>query len=275
VPLDALALTLAAAVVHAGWNLLLAREDDPRAASVVALLIGVVLLAPVAAFGWRLDAAALPYVAASAGLEIAYLVLLATGYAVAPMSFVYPVARGSAPVLVAVLGAVALGAALPAGLVAGIALTAAGVVAVGDPRTPSRPRDVALALGTGACIAGYTLIDQRGLRHGSPVAYGEVVFALTAVGALAVHRARGVPARLPRPTPGIALAGAGFVGAYTLVLAALTLAPAAGVAAVRESSIVIGTALAALVLHERVTRLRLLGSCVIVAGVACVALAGG
>ena len=75
-PLSALALTLAAAALHAGWNVLLAGRRDVRAATTVALVLSVLTFAPVAAATWRVDAAAAPWIAASAALEIAYFFLL-------------------------------------------------------------------------------------------------------------------------------------------------------------------------------------------------------
>ncbi len=109
-PISALLLALAAAVVHAAWNLLLSGERDTHSASAVALVVGGLVFAPVALVRWRLEPAALPYVAGSSALEVLYLALLATAYSVAAMGFVYPIARGSGPVLVLVAGAVVAGA---------------------------------------------------------------------------------------------------------------------------------------------------------------------
>src|SRR5579884_2523239 len=96
-PASALALALAAAVVHAAWNLLLSSSKDVRSATAVAVAFGVLVFAPVAAVLWRLHASAIPYLAGSSAFETLYLLLLAGGYSVAAMSFIYPVARGSAP----------------------------------------------------------------------------------------------------------------------------------------------------------------------------------
>src|SRR2546421_13067912 len=109
-PTSALLLSLAAAVVHAVWNLLLSGEEDVHSATAVAIAFGVLVFAPVAALTWRLQSTALPFVAGSSALELVYLVLLATAYSVAAMSFVYPIARGSAPVLVLVANLIRFGA---------------------------------------------------------------------------------------------------------------------------------------------------------------------
>jgi multidrug transporter EmrE-like cation transporter len=110
VPAGALALSLAAAVLHATWNVLLGRARDSEAAGAVAFLMGTVAFAPVAVLVWRVEEAAWPYLAASATLELAYLVLLARAYASGEVGVVYPIARGTAPVLVLVVTALVLAA---------------------------------------------------------------------------------------------------------------------------------------------------------------------
>ena len=110
----ALALVLASAAVHALWNTLLADAEDSHASAAVSLLAGAALFAPVAALTWEVDGAALPFIAASAAMELAYFGLLATAYTRADLTFVYPVARGSAPVIVLLVSVVALGVALSA-----------------------------------------------------------------------------------------------------------------------------------------------------------------
>ena len=93
-PLTALALALAAAFLHALWNLLLVRENDTEAATAIGLLTVVVALALPAALTWRVEGAAVPYLVGSAALELAYFALLAAAYRRYELSLVYPVARG-------------------------------------------------------------------------------------------------------------------------------------------------------------------------------------
>ena len=271
-PISALFLALAAAVVHATWNVLLSGTDDTHSASAVALVVGTIVFAPVALVAWRFDSAAWPYVAASSTLEVLYMVLLSTAYSVAAMSFVYPIARGSAPVLVLVAGAVVAGATVswPA---LGVLLVALGIVLVRGIRGAGRPRDLGLALSVGACIAGYTLVDKHGIVHANPIAYAEVVFALTALAyLLGAWRVRGRAALRVAVTPKTLLAGLGFFGAYALALLALRFAPAASVAAVRESSVLIATAVLAIEGRERIGTTRALGAAAVVAGIALIAL---
>jgi drug/metabolite transporter (DMT)-like permease len=268
---SALLLTLAAAALHAAWNVLLARSRDVRAATAVTLGLSVVIFAPVAVVTWDLEAAAVPWIAASASLELAYFALLTAAYGRSDLSLVYPVARGVAPVLVLV-GATVTGAALGGWPAFGVLLVGAGVVLVRGLRGPADMRGLLLALAIAATIAGYTLVDAEGIEHASPVAYLELVLLPVAVVALAWHvggdRRAALRAELGLATAAAALAS---FAAYALVLAALSLAPAPSVAAVRETSILFAVGLAAIVLRERVGPLRALGTVLVVAGVALVA----
>jgi drug/metabolite transporter (DMT)-like permease len=269
----AVALALAAAALHAVWNMLLARAPDTDAATAVALALGVVLFALPALALWELDASAWPYVAASAVFEIGYVATLAGGLSRGDLSVVYPVARGSAPVLVLAVSAGLLGAATSAWQVAGVLLAAAGVLLVRGLRRPDDPAVVALALACGGCIAGYTIVDAHGIEHAAALPYLWVVLAITAVGYLPiVARTRGTATLRAAVRWETVLAAVLFVGAYLLVLAALRLAEPGPVAAVRETSVVIATALGALVLREPVTRARAAGAVVVVTGIAVIAL---
>jgi drug/metabolite transporter (DMT)-like permease len=270
----AVALALGAAVLHAVWNLLLARAEDTDAATAVALAFGVALYALPAILTWDVDGAAWPYIAASAAFELGYVATLASGLQRGDLSVVYPLARGSAPVLVLLVSAGLLGAATSPAQVAGIMVVAAGVVLVRGLRRPDDPVVIALALACGACIASYTIVDAHGIDHAAALPYLWVVLAITVTGYLplvAMTRGTAVLRRAVRPST--AVAAVLFFAAYLLVLAALRLAEPGPVAAVRETSVVIATALGAVVLRERVTPARAAGAAVVVAGIAVIALA--
>jgi drug/metabolite transporter (DMT)-like permease len=274
VPATALLLALAAAGVHALWNLLLAENRDPQAATAVALAVGAVVFAPLALTSGSIESGAWPYVALSAAFELAYFALLGAAYARAELSVVYPISRGLAPVLLVPAGAILLGADLEALQTAGIALVALGIVLVRGLARPEELADVLLAAAIACSIAGYTLADKQGLRDADPLPYLEAVIVLPALLYLAaMTRARGGAALRRLAGTRIAVAGLGMFGAYLLVLEALQRADAAPVAAVRETSVVIATALAAVTLHERVGVRRLAGAVVVVAGVSALALA--
>lgn len=269
----AVLVTLCAAVVHACWNQLLARGGDPHSRTAVGMLIGAAAFLPVALVDLRFEPVAWVLVTVSVGLELAYFVLLATAYTRAPMGVVYPIARGSAQVIVLLVGLLTPGGSVSPLAAAGILLVVAGIVLVRGIDGRARPRDVALALGVGACIAGYTLVDAAGVRHASPAAYIEVVFAAVALLYFgAVARRAGVRALRMVLDLRTAAIGIGVVTAYGLVLLALTLAPAAPVAALRETSVVIATLLLMATGQERVTPVRLGGAVVVCGGVALVVL---
>lgn len=267
-PATALAFALAAAVFHALWNLLLARAPDVEAATVVALLTAVLVFAPIAVVVWHVEAAVWPWLLGSGLLELAYFALLAAAYRRAPLSVVYPIARGGAPVLVLVVSVVVLGHATSARQAAGVALVVLGILLV---RGLAHPDRVGLAFGVAiaSCIAGYTLIDKQGIRYAGTISYLELSMLLpTFAYAGIVTRVRSPAAVRAAFGPAPVVAGVATFVAYACVLAALSRASAASVAAVRETSVVIAAALAAVVLKERVTRGRLLGACVVVAGIA-------
>lgn len=271
-PAEALALALAAAFLHAGWNVFLRGSDDVAARTTVVLGLSVVLFAPVAAATWSVSWAVAPYVAASATLEAAYFALLVAAYRRRELSVVYPIARGSAPLLVLLGSAVVLGRHVSTAAAVGVCLVAAGVVLV---RGVTRGAEgVLVALAIGCAIAGYTLVDKDGLRHAASLPYLELVLAPVALVFVSLLAARqgtaALRAQLSWSTVAVAVAS---FGAYALVLAALRLAPAPEVAAVRETSVVLAALLAAAFLREPVGLERFAGAVAVAGGVALIALA--
>src|SRR5512146_649570 len=267
-PATALAFALAAAGFHALWNLLLARARDVEAAAAVALLTAEIVFLPLAAVVWRADTGVWPWLVGSGLFELAYFALLAAAYRRAPLSVVYPVARGGAPVVVLAVSVLALGRGTSASQVGGVALVVGGVLLV---RGFARADAGGLAFGVAiaCCIAGYTLIDKNGIEHANPITYLELSMAVPTVAyAGAVARTKGVAAIRAAVGPPAIVAGMATFVAYAFVLAALERASAASVAAVRETSVVIAAGLAAVVLKEQVTRWRFLGAITVVAGIA-------
>ncbi|HEV3002495.1 MAG TPA: hypothetical protein VGW75_17285 [Solirubrobacteraceae bacterium] len=271
-PLGAFLLALAAAALHAGWNVALAGAQNTRAATAGALALVAVVSLPLAALTWDVDARALPFAAASVALETAYFVLLAAAYARADLGVVYPIARGIAPVLVLAGAAVAGRGDATAVQVAGVVLVAAGVVLLRGGAAPAAGRDVALALGVGATIAGYVVADDAGLEHAATIPYLCIVVGVPGALYSATFAARtgtaALRAQIGLRTAAIAVA---MAGAFGLALAALELADPAPVAAIRESSVVIAALLAPRLLAEKGGRARLAGAAAVFAGVAAVA----
>jgi drug/metabolite transporter (DMT)-like permease len=275
-PLDAFALALGSAFLHALWNLILGRERDPEAATAIALVASVVLFAPLAIWRFDADAGVWPYIAVTSVLQLAYFAALATAYRHADVSVVYPIARGLAPVLVLLVGVTMLGAGASAGQAAGVCLVGLGVMLVrgiGGGHADGRGVGAAFGVAVASCIAAYTLVDKHGIEHASPVVYLELGMIPATIGyvgflVLTEHGTARVRAAA-RPLP--ALAGILSFVAYALVLAALARASAAAVASVRETSVLIAAFLAAPLAGERVGPGRLSGAALVVAGVALIA----
>ena len=262
---SALALALGAAVLHAAWNLTLAGSRDTAAVTGGLLIWGAVLLAVPALLTGGVSTAALPFVAASAALELAYFALLARAYAGGSVSVVYPVSRGLAPALVLVVGVLGLGRGVSAPGALGVLAVCAGVLLIGRPQARAARRDLLFGLAIAADHRRLHAGRRRGRRARRP---GRLPRA--------GHRSLRAPLparRAPRTGPRRALRAhrGGHAGAYLLVLAALQRAPAAPVAAVRETSILLVTLFAAVFLKERVTAARATGAVLVVVGVALIA----
>jgi hypothetical protein len=133
----------------------------------------------------------------SALLEIAYFALLTTAYSRSDLSLVYPVARGSAPVLV-LAGAALVGVTVGWLQALGVVLVGCGILLVRGLSGETDARGVILALAIGAAIAGYTLIDKEGVEHASVIAYFELVLAPVALVALGWHVVTGRVQSAPR-----------------------------------------------------------------------------
>jgi drug/metabolite transporter (DMT)-like permease len=234
------------------------------------MITGVVAFAIPAALTWRVQSEAIPYIVASAALELAYFTLLAAVYTRSDLTFAYPVARGTAPVLVLLISVTALGAPVSVLAAVGVLVVTSGVLLVrGVGAASVDVTSLVLALGVGACIAGYTLVDDHGVRHANAIPYFEIVLGLSAIPYAAwigPRRLRAAADRRSLP------AGVGMASAYLLVLAALERAEAAPVAALRETSVVMAAAGAAIAGHEPVPKKRIAGAVLVMVGVAAIAL---
>ena len=271
-PATVLAAVLGAALLHAAWNAAIKSEPDKLLAS-CAVTCGAALLGAAALlFLPAPHAASWPWLAASSLLQVAYYLLLAATYRDADISHAYPLMRGTAPVLVALANSG--NEVLHPGQLAAVALVCAGaaVVCLSGGGWRSSRRTLGLALLTALVIAAYTLVDGLGVRRsGAPAAYTAWLFVLTGVGvALACrNRLRGTLPPYLRARPLLALGGgAATAGSYVIALWAMTLAPIAVVAALRETSIVFAAAIAAWVLRERVGPARIAGAVLIAGGAA-------
>ena len=234
--------------------------------------VGIVclpFLPPIAPAAW-------PYLAISGVLEIAYYTLVASAYRHADMSRAYPLMRGAPPLLVALVSSLALGMAISTAGWIGVALVSVGLLSLTLGGTGGSGRGMAFAMVNALVIASYTLVDGFGVRaSGSPAAYTMWIFILTGVplAAWALVTRRDFPAYARRNWHLGLAGGLGTLISYGLVLWAMTQAPIPLVAALRETSILFGTLIAALALKERVTRTRIVAVLIIAAGAAVLKLA--
>ena len=266
---------LGAGLLHAGWNALLksAPGGDP-------LLDTATVVAGSAAWGFVVlpltglpDVAAWKFIFASAFIHWAYYVTLAHAYRTGDLSFAYPLMRGTAPLLAAVLGIVFL-RELPTPQVAvGIVLICLGIVSIAFVGRNPHPRAATFyALSNAAIIAVYTLIDGSGARaSGNAASYAAWLTFLEAIPFLLwirLRRGKDAVAYVGRGWRRGLIGGAASLGAYAIVLWAMTRAPVAAVAALRETSVVFAALIGAIWLKEGFGLPRLAGAASVVAGVA-------
>ena len=288
IPLPVIAAVLGAALLHATWNALVkgrAGQGDPLLSTVLVVAGGALASGLLLPFFTSPTPASWPFIAASSVVQVAYYRLLIQAYAHGDMSHAYPLMRGSAPLLVALLNGVLTGERLDGAQWIAVCLICGGVLAMllgaraphARQAGPSQRRATGFALATACVIALYTMIDGAGVRRsGAPAAYTMWIFLLngTAVTAWAARRRGRDLLRLAAARPLLLpLGGVSTLGSYGIALWAMTLAPVAAIAALRETSILFATAIAALFLRERIGRGRMLAVFLIACGAVAMRLA--
>src|ERR1700687_3365720 len=269
VPLAVLPLVLLAAVFHAAWNALLKASENPLSLAARALTLGTILSLPPVAVAWILTGRpGLPLAGwllalASAILELIYFIALSTAYQRGELSVVYPIARRTAPVL-----AVLLGERLHLSAAFGVVALLGGIWAVRRPAAAGSALWPALL--TGVMIAAYTSLDRIGVRLGSPWIYGWLLWLFGAIFLIVYTTVRRVPGSRLTDEPRVSVViGVLMTAAYFMILFALSVAPLAIIAPLRESAIVLVTAWGIWRLGERRGAwIRVAGALAIVAGIA-------
>ena len=259
---------LGAALLHASWNVLVKSGADKELETVniaigsglVALVVALFLPAP-ARESW-------PWVAGSAAVHILYFVFLAGAYRWGDLSYTYPVMRGGGPMIVALVGALVLGEVLPLHATIGVLCICAGVLGFASGKHDRRA--TAFALGNAVVIAAYTLVDGKGVRLSeAPASYTLWFFVANGV-VIAIYgwlrRGRAVNAHFAATWRRALVGGSCAVAAYGIALWAMTRAPIAIVAVLRETSVIFGAAIAAVVLKEKFTRRRLAATGAVMVG---------
>jgi len=282
-PLTALGLLLIAGALHAGWNLLIKRSDQKQVFMWWGLAAGVVCFAPLIWLSPPLPSRIWPYLAASALVEAAYFMALTWAYQQADFSLVYPLARGTAPALLALWAVLFLHERPTPGGLAGLALLIAGLLVVAGPtgwlrRGVWHTNGTLAALMTAGCISIYGVIDGAAMRLADPAPYLIALLALTAA-----LTGPAVLARYGRSAVGeewrahwrrIILAGVSSMAAYGLVLRAYALAAVSYAGAVREIGIVFAALIGWRWLGEEFGATRTAGAILIFLGIMLIAVTG-
>jgi drug/metabolite transporter (DMT)-like permease len=272
---------LFAAACHAAWNAAIKRGIDPLAGTVVVSVGATVIAAFAFPFVGLPATSSWPWCFASVLVHLGYFAALAESYRAGDMSQVYPIARGSAPLLTALASTLFIGERLGFLGWCGITLLVFGVVllSLGGERALARlnRKAVGFALCTALTICAYSLIDGIGGRlAGSANAYSVALFIgigpVMLLYALA-RRGRKFVAAMTRTWPTGMAGGALQLGSYGIAIWAMTVAPIALVAALRETSVLFGALLAVVFLKERLPPSRLAAAVMIVAGLALIRLA--
>ena len=275
-----------AALLHAGWNLILKRADERYLVAWWSVLVSFVLLAPAAAYsGWP-ERTVWPYLLASAAVEALYMAALAAAYNLTDFSLVYPIAHGSAPAFLALWAWLFLGERIsPLGGL-GIALLVTGLIVVGSSGlAAARNRigmkaglpGIGLAVLTALLISIYSTIDGAAVRLTPATPYTVLMLGMSGVffTPFALRRAgwRKSMQVARRSWRALVVIGVANVLAYTLVLNAYAIAPVSYAGAMREISVVFGALAGWKLLGEPLGRLRVIGAVVIFAGVLLIAAA--
>ncbi|MBP9149387.1 MAG: EamA family transporter [Rhodoferax sp.] len=267
---------LIGALLHACWNALVKSSADKEMDTALIHLIGSVMAIPVVVWvGWP-PQSAWPYLVASITIHIGYYVALTGAYHHGELGLTYPLMRGVAPLLVALSASVTLGEQLSPMAWLGVLGISLGVLVLGlSQHAFDAPKAVAFALANAVIIAIYTVVDGQGVRAAgttltSTLQYVATLFMLDGWPfALMIWARRG--AALPRYArqrwPLASVGALASLGSYGIALWAMTRAPVAMVAALREVSVLFAVVIGALVLEEALTRRRIIGALVIIGGV--------
>ncbi|QIB35153.1 EamA family transporter [Ancylobacter pratisalsi] len=264
---------IAAAAMHAGWNAILKIRLDPFVAVVLVNCACGIIALPVALYLGLPDPHVWLWILASVVVHLMYYLTLSGAYRLADMGVVYPIARGTAPLLTTILSVALLGEAVDAQGFLGVVVLATGILAIAWRRRGMAALNgtaLRLALSCGVSITIYTLVDGLGARSSaSPHLYTSWLFVVDSLVLLAVGLAwkgrRELKPALSFLGPGLA-GGAMSLTAYWITIWAMTRAPIGLVAAVRESSVLFGAVIAVVVLREPLRAERIVAAALILAG---------
>jgi drug/metabolite transporter (DMT)-like permease len=262
------ALALTAAILHASWNAFLRSGADRLWSITVMGVTGILVAFPVMLWLPWPTPIGLAYVLGSSVLQVAYSVFLVFAYRLGDLGQVYPVVRGSVPLLVTLGGFLLTGQTIGQSQLLGVGLVAIGIMSLSLGKTRAPTSSILWALLTGLIIASYATVDSNGVKHfADPRAYAAWVlftYGVLLIIAYVVMRGRLV-IDLRQRESWKALGGGVFVLiAYGVVIIAYSMGPAGPITAIRETSVVFAMLIGRLFLGETLTPRRIL-ACVVVA----------
>ena len=273
---------LLGAALHAGWNALVKSSGDKPLDTALVHLLGALVAVPLLLVVGLPGPAGLPYIAASLVIHIGYYIALAGAYQHGDLGLTYPIMRGFAPLLVALGSGSLIGEVPSPAAWAGVIGITTGVALVGLARPGEalhHRKALMFAFANAGIIAVYTVVDGLGVRAevaagGSALRYVMLLFVLDGIAyPLLVWLRRGPEGRAHilayarQRWPLAAVGGSASIGSYAIALWAMTRAPVASVAALRETSVLFAAVLGTLLLKEKFGLQRAVGTAVIVAGV--------
>jgi phosphonate utilization associated putative membrane protein len=281
-PTSVVLAVLVGAMLHASWNALVKSSGDKQLDIALVHFLGAVVSLPLLGWVGLPPPEACPFLAASLLIHVAYYVTLNGAYQHGELGTTYPIMRGSAPLLVALGSSTVLGESLTLAAWLGVAAVTLGVLMVGLARPADalhHRRAIGFALANAVVIAGYTFVDGSGVRitvagGQTTASYVVLLFVLDGIpypmlvfAQRSAEGRRAIAAYARQRWPLATLGGLASLGSYGIALWAMTRAPVAAVAALRETSVLFATALSVWVLKERFGLQRATGAGVIVAGV--------
>lgn len=263
-------LALFAAILHASWNAFLRSGADRMWSVTVMSISGTIVAVPLILIYPLPSPTALVFIIASSALQTAYSFILVAAYRYGDLGQVYPIVRGTVPLLVTLASILFLGVHLETPQIAGVALIATGIMSLVLGRSGVSPVSLALALVCGSIISTYALIDSSGVRHVEQTmtysAWVLLVYGIMMVAVYCVMRGRlSIDFRSREAQK--ALGGGVFaLIAYAAVVAAYSLGPAGPVTAIRETSVVFAVIIGRIFLGEALTPKRIFACVVVAAG---------
>ena len=284
-PLSALGLLLAAALMHTTWNLLVKRAKEKQVFIWCSLLVGTIIFSPLLLTSSLFLGSIWPYLLSSALVEAIYYITLIRAYENGDFSLVYPMARGAAPAFLLIWTTLFLGERPVFFGLLGITLLVIGLIIVGGKtwwtlRMTSgiSKSALVLALGVACCISVYTTIDGAAVRHVSPLPYTVLVIALSMLfitpAIVMRYGNTAIVNELRTNWIGITLVGLFTLLAYILALKAYTIARVSYAGSIREISVVFAAFVGWRWLGESFGKIRLTGAMFIFAGIFVIAFAG-